>query len=85
MALLSAVFMASTSSPQLGFLPFDLPVATHSANAAACSGAHFCERHSRSVVASEAQARSASFVEVEVVDDEASPLEEKEFAATHAA
>ena len=73
----------------MGSLPFDFPVETHSANAAACSGAHFCERHSRSVVAREAQARSASFAEeeveeeVEVEDDDASPP--PEFAAMHAA
>ena len=85
--------MASTSSPQFGFLPFDLPVETQAANAAACSGAHFCARHSRSMVAREAQARSASSAaaaaaaeEVEVeVDDSSPPLIEIEFAATHAA
>ena len=74
--------------PQFGFLPLDLPLETHSANAAAWSGAHRCARHSSSVVASEAQARSASWVaaeeeveEVEEVDDE----EAVEFAAMHAA
>lgn len=85
----SADRISSTSTPQFGFFPFDFPVETHSENAAACSGAHFCERHSRSVVAREAQARSASFeeeeeVEVEEGEEVDSPLLE-EFAAMQAA
>ena len=78
MAFFRAERIASTSAPQLGFFPFDFfpPEETHSAKAAACSGAHFCERHSSSVVASEAQARSAScWVAAEEVEEEVEEVE----------
>lgn len=62
----------------MDFVPFVLPVQTHSANAAASSGAHFWDKHSIRVVASEAQARSASFAAEEEVEVEEEVAVEEE-------